>query len=169
MADVDGDGVPDLITVNQGSNTFSVLLGNGDGTFKDSLDFVAGDAPLAAAAGDFDGDGHVDLAIINFSSQTISVPLGRGDGTFKAARSYAADLVPLAIASGDLNGDKRPDLVVVNYCGLDSLCGKGGTVAIFLANEAGGYRLSSTYTLGAGRYLLPWLMRMATRISISSR
>ena len=150
VVDVDGDAVPDLVTVNQGSNTFSVLLGNGDGTFKDSLDFVAGDAPLAAAAGDFDGDGHVDLAIINFSSQTISVPLGKGDGTFRAARSYAADLVPLAIASGDLNGDKKPDLVVVNYCGLDSLCGKAGTVAIFLADEAGGYRLSNTYTLGAG-------------------
>jgi len=42
VADVNGDGLPDLVVINNSSNTFSVLNGNGDGTFKASVDFVAG-------------------------------------------------------------------------------------------------------------------------------
>ncbi|MGA2169340.1 MAG: Ig-like domain repeat protein [Terracidiphilus sp.] len=150
VADVDGDGVADLAVINKASNTFSVLGGNGDGTFKSSLDFVAGNAPLAAVAGDFYGDGHADLAIINHTSQTVSVPAGNGDRTFKAGRSYEAGVQPVSIASGNLHGDKIPGLVVANYCGSDPTCSKGGSIAVFLADEKGMYQLSSTYAVGAG-------------------
>ncbi len=150
VADVNGDGVPALVVINKSSNTFSILVGNGDGTFKSSIDFVAGNAPLAAVAGDFYGNGHVDLAIINHSSQTVSVPLGNGDGTFKAARSYSAGVQPVSIASGNLNGSKIPALVVANYCGSDLTCSAAGSVAVFLADDKGAYKLSSTYTVGAG-------------------
>ena len=149
-ADVGGDGVADLIAVNQASNTFSVLIGNGDGTFKSAVDFVAGNAPVAAVAGDFYGNGHADLAIINQSSQTASLPLGNGDGTFQTSRSYAAGLKPASIASGNLNGNKTPGLVVANYCGSDPSCGQQGNIAVFLADDQGVYRLSSTYSVGAG-------------------
>jgi hypothetical protein len=150
VADVDGDGIPDLVVINKLSNTFSVLGGNGDGTFKASLDFVAGNAPLAAVAGDFYGNGHADLAIINHSSQTVSVPPGNGDGTFKASRSYEAGQQPVSIASGNLNGAKLRGLVVANYCGSEPDCGSGGNVAVFLADDKGDYKLSSTYAVGAG-------------------
>ena len=149
-ADVNGDGVPALVVINKSSNTFSILGGNGDGTFRTSVDFVAGNAPLAAVAGDFYGNGHVDLAIINHSSQTVSVPPGNGDGTFKAARSYSAGVQPVSIASGNLNGGKIPALVVASYCGTDLACGTAGSVAVFLADEKGVYRLSSTYAVGSG-------------------
>jgi Bacterial Ig-like domain (group 3)/FG-GAP-like repeat len=149
VADVDHDGIADLLVINQASNTFSVLSGNGDGTFKAALDYVVGNTPLAAVAGDFSGNGNVDLAIINHSSKTVSVPSGNGDGTFNAARSYTVGVQPVAIASDDLNGDGRPDLVVANYCGADSACSTSGSVAVLLA-EADGYRLASTYAVGAG-------------------
>jgi hypothetical protein len=150
VADVDGDGIPDLVVINKLSNTFSVLGGSGDGTFKTSLDYVAGNAPLAAVAGDFYGNGHVDLAIINHSSQTVSVPAGNGDSTFKASRSYEAGQQPVSIASGNLSGGKLRGLVVANYCGSDSACGSAGNVAVFLADDKGDYKLSSTYAVGAG-------------------
>jgi hypothetical protein len=150
VADVDGDGVADLVVINKASNTFSVLGGNGDGTFKSSLDFVAGNAPLAAVAGDFYGDGRADLAIINHASQTVSVPAGNGDRTFKAGRSYEAGVQPVSIASGNLNGDKIPGLVVANYCGSEPTCSAAGSVAVFLADNKGVYRLSATYAVGAG-------------------
>lgn len=150
VTDLDGDGVADLVVINQGSNTYSVLGGNGDGTFKSSLDYVVGNGPVAAVAGEFDANGHVDLAVINPNSQSVTVPLGNGDGTFKAARSYLAGIEPRAVASTDLNGDKLPDLVVTNFCGSDLTCSKSGSVAVFLANADGSYKLSNTYAVGAG-------------------
>src|SRR6516225_1503420 len=42
IADVNGDGKPDIITANFGSNDVSVLLGNGDGTFQAAQDFAVG-------------------------------------------------------------------------------------------------------------------------------
>ena len=150
VTDLDGDGVADLVVINQGSNTYSVLGGNGDGTFKSSLDYVVGNGPVAAVAGEFDANGHIDLAVINPNSQSVTVPLGNGDGTFKAARSYLAGIEPRAVASTDLNGDKLPDLVVTNFCGSDSTCSKSGSVAVFLANADGSYKLSNTYAVGAG-------------------
>ena len=150
VADANGDGVADLIVINQGSNTFSVLTGNGDGSFKNSTDYIAGNTPVAAVAGDFYGNGHVDLAIIDYASQSVSLPLGVGDGTFKTARSYSAGQQPVSIASGNLNGDKIPGLVVANYCGSDISCNTAGSVAVFLADDNGVYRLSSMYNVGAG-------------------
>ena len=138
------------MVINNQSNTFSVLDGNGDGTFAKSRDFIAGNAPLAAVAGDFYGSGHVDLAIINHASQTVSLPGGNGDGTFKAARSYVSGQQPTSIASGILNGGKTQGLVVANYCGSDLTCASAGNVAVFLADASGAYRLSSTYMVGAG-------------------
>ena len=149
LGDVDEDGIPDLVVTNQGSNSFSVLRGNGDGTFKNSLDYVAGKGPLAAVTGDFYGAGHLDLAIIDYASQTISLPLGNGDGTFRAARAYSVELQPKAVAFGNLTGSKNSDLVVTNFCGSDAACSKGGTVSVMAAGEDG-YRLASTYSLGAG-------------------
>jgi hypothetical protein len=148
VADVDGDGVADLVAINQTGNTFSVLSGDGDGTFRSSQDFVAGNTPLAAVAGDFYGNGHVDLAIINHSSQSVSIPAGNGDGTFKAARSFSAGQKPVSIASGNFN--KIPGLVVANYCGSDPSCSTVGSVGVFLVDDKGVYRLSSTYQVGAG-------------------
>ena len=33
IGDFNGDGIPDLVTANEGGNTATVFLGNGDGTF----------------------------------------------------------------------------------------------------------------------------------------
>src|SRR5208282_2251669 len=125
-------------------------LGAGDGTFRPSAEYVVGNSPAALAIADFNGDGHLDLVTANSADGTVSMPLGNGDGTFKAARSYSARVQPVSIASGNLNGSKIPALVVANYCGSDLACSTAGSVAVFLADDKGVYRLSSTYTVGAG-------------------
>jgi hypothetical protein len=63
VADLNGDGIPDLVTPNVSTNDITVLLGNGDGTFAAPLTFAAGSHPEYAAVGDFTGTGIPDLAI----------------------------------------------------------------------------------------------------------
>src|SRR2546422_886081 len=114
VGDFNGDGRPDLAVANFGSNTVSVLLGIGDGSFQPARTFAAGTSPLSVAVGDFNGDGRPDLAVANFGSNTVSVLLGIGDGTFQPALTFAAGTQPVFVAVGDLNGDGRPDLAVAN-------------------------------------------------------
>ena len=73
IADLNGDGRPDIVTANSESNTVSVLLGNGDGTFSALQSFAVGDSPRAVAVADLTGDGILDLIVANYNGDTISV------------------------------------------------------------------------------------------------
>ncbi len=115
VGDFNGDGKPDLVVANVDSDTVSVLLGNGDGTFQTAQNFGAGRGPRSVAVGDFNGDGKLDLAVANFYSNNVSVLLGNGDGTFQAARNFAVGNGPYSVAVGDFNGDGVQDLAVANF------------------------------------------------------
>ena len=66
-ADVNGDGKPDLIAVNAGDNTLTVLTNNGTGGFVPASSPPAGTYPLALVAADVNGDGKPDLIAVNYS------------------------------------------------------------------------------------------------------
>jgi DNA-binding beta-propeller fold protein YncE len=114
VGDLNGDGRADLVVANEASNTVSVLLGNGDGTFQPRTDYAAGTNPLGIAVGDFNGDGKVDLVTANFGSKGVSLLLGNGDGTFQPRTDIALSTTPVSLAVADLNGDGKLDLAVVN-------------------------------------------------------
>jgi hypothetical protein len=67
QADVDLDGVPDLVAYNAFDRTASVLRGKTDGTFQSAMTFAAGGPPAPfrsnVAVGDFNQDGKPDLVI----------------------------------------------------------------------------------------------------------
>jgi hypothetical protein len=63
--DFDGDGKIDLAVANAGTNTVSILKGNGDGTFTALAPVVAGNGADRLATGDFNEDGKLDLAVAN--------------------------------------------------------------------------------------------------------
>src|SRR5215218_7939054 len=62
-ADFNGDGKVDLAAQNYGSNTVSVLTGNGAGTFDLKQDFTVGTNPSSVIGTDLDGDAKADLAV----------------------------------------------------------------------------------------------------------
>ena len=125
--DFNGDGNLDLAVVNTRSNTVTILLVHGDGTFTAAANPASANNPSAIAGGDFNGDGKLDLAVTNSVGNTVTILLGNGDGTLTAVASPATDQNPESIAVGDFNGDGILDLAVANRTGSDVtiLLGKG--------------------------------------------
>jgi hypothetical protein len=110
--DVNGDGRPDLIVVNQNSDNVSILLGKGNGTFAPAKQYAAGYKPNVVTIGDFNGDGKIDLAIGNNSK--VSILLGKGDGTFTVGNSYSIPGPVTAIAMANLRGGRVQDLLTLS-------------------------------------------------------
>ena len=144
MEDFNGDGNPDLAVVNAGSNSVSILLGNGDGTFQASQSYTVGSYPYSIAVADFNGDGKPDLAVSDFYSSTVSILLGNGDGTFQASQSYAAGNYPYSVAVADFNGDGKPDLAVSNLY--------NNTASVLLGNGDGTFQAYQSYATGTYPY-----------------
>ena len=92
LGDVNGDGKLDLAHTNSTSNTVSILLGNGNGTFAVAVSYPVANNPHSVAIGDLNGDGKPDLAVgTPYSSSSIR--LGTGTGAFGAAVNYAPAVV----------------------------------------------------------------------------
>ena len=138
VGDFNGDGKLDLAVASGGSrgsaSTLSILLGNGDGTFRASVGYplLANGAFLSTA--DFNRDGKLDLAVVD-GIGALSIFLGNGDGTFRPRVDY--DVGPLLwgyIGIGDFNGAGRIDLAVT------SGEPKSSSVYILLGNGDGTFR-----------------------------
>src|SRR5213082_390700 len=73
VGDFNGDGKQDLAVTNVTTNSVSILLGNGNGTFGAPATFPVGSTPTSVAVGDFNGDGNQDLAVANLGSNTAGI------------------------------------------------------------------------------------------------
>jgi uncharacterized protein (TIGR03437 family) len=118
VADFNQDGIPDIVTANDGTSNLSVLLGDDLGGFTPAAGslIAVGLNPMALATADFNGDGNTDLAVANYSSGTVTVLLGAGNGTFTMAAGspYPSGESPASVAAGDFNGSGRSSLAVAN-------------------------------------------------------
>ncbi|MGZ4830577.1 MAG: FG-GAP-like repeat-containing protein [Candidatus Angelobacter sp.] len=113
QADFNGDHIPDLATVNNASNTVSIYINNGDGTFRAHLEFATGSGPVSLAAVDLNKDGEMDLVVANNqadAAHSISILMGNGDGTFQTHRDISGGPFPNSITSGDFNHDGNQDI-----------------------------------------------------------
>lgn len=126
VADLNGDGWPDIVARDPFEGGLSVLLNNGDGTFQYSTLFspVFG-YPGSFTLGDFNHDGKMDLAEIicdepgadfpaGFASCTLYAFLGDGSGiNFTQSQSIQLAGSSYNLQSADIDGDGIPDLVYV--------------------------------------------------------
>ncbi|HXV69280.1 MAG TPA: VCBS repeat-containing protein [Nitrospira sp.] len=137
--DLNHDSFTDLVTTNIASNTLSILLGNGDGTFKDQVQFNVCQEPRALVSGDFNHDDHPDVALACSGGDEIAVVLGHGNGRFQEGQRYPVHRTPVALATDDVNGDHHLDLAVAL---------RNDKVKIFLGTGTGEFRHGPQYEHG---------------------
>jgi hypothetical protein len=126
-------GPLDVVTANPGSDTVSVLLGNGDGTFQPAVQYSVGlhERPIAVAVGDFTGDGVPDLLTVdipqakNEGHNSLSLLVGNPDGTFQTAVTQLLPNGPSSLAAGDFTGNGILSLAVGTKGGVMVLLGNG--------------------------------------------
>jgi len=150
VVDVNRDATPDLAVANRVSNNLSLLIGNGNGTFRPGPIYPTGTTPYDVIAGDFDGDREPDLAVGNGDSRDISTFLGRGDGTFDRRPRQSAGVAAFALAVADLDGDGDQDLAVANNPNTTYVDGKdyAGSASILLGRGDGSFGAPRDHGVG---------------------
>lgn len=119
-ADFNGDGHADVAVANFGcyqcgndapDGSVSVRLGNGDGSFQDSVHYGGVWRSHHLKAADLNGDGVIDLVVTDLLLPRIVILPGVGDGMFGPPVYYALPAGAERFALADLNGDGKPDIV----------------------------------------------------------
>jgi hypothetical protein len=144
VAEVTGDGHPDLLITNRLSDDVSVLEGDGAGgfSFLSSVPLLAGAHPEAIAAGDLDNDDKPDAVVVGPGSRRVFVLMGNGDGTFAPPPGLppVARTFPKDVALGLLDGDAFLDIAVANSGSHD--------VSIFLGQGDGSFAAAPVVAAG---------------------
>ena len=159
VADMNGDGVPDIVSPPSrlGDAKLNVWLGDGKGHFSPwPLQFIE-DGKLqprfsldygAVAVGDIDGDGHLDIVTASHSAGLVAL-FGNGKGTFRVVRQGlpTRNFTSQAIALVDADGDGKLDIVASS----DSIIGASNSqdqIRVYLFRGAAGFEYKRDGLLG---------------------
>ena len=133
IADVNGDGQPDLVV--SGADV-SVLLGDGNGGFFPATS-VASLNSQGIAVADMNHDGNLDIIAVSLFNG-LSVAPGDGTGGFGTSltASGSAAVEPDALAVGDVNGDGTPDVVTID---------NNQQMSVMIGDGAGGFGAQTNF------------------------
>jgi len=136
-----------------GTSELTILLGNGDGTFRLAGHYASPGTPGADTLNpedvflaDLNNDGKLDAVISNYD-QNINVFLGNGDGTFQPGAGYTTGEYPRGLEFADVNGDGITDIIVCNIgvgpggAEFAKEGAKPGSVAVLLGYGDGKFKL----------------------------
>ena len=142
-ADLDADGIADLIVVNNLVAQLAVLRGQGsagigDGTFGAPTIYALGTStsyPAQAVAADLNGDGALDVAVTLYGENKVAVlhgqmSNGQPTGTLSLPVEFEAGTTPWGGGAADLNADGILDIAVADY--------RGGSFGLLFGGGSGG-------------------------------
>ncbi|HEY2084235.1 MAG TPA: FG-GAP-like repeat-containing protein [Verrucomicrobiae bacterium] len=127
VADLDGDGRPDIIVANNTSGTVSILRNIGvtgsitTNSFAPELELPAGSGPTEIAVADLDGDGKPDIAVADINGSSISIIQNLSSPGFLDSNSFAASFTlpalarPVSVVLGDLDGDGKVEIIASSF------------------------------------------------------
>ena len=160
IADVNGDGRPDIVVANHDAHTVSVFLNQGAFTFTAAADIPLDRQANDVAVADVNRDGKPDLLVATshdgsddlfYIDGFVYVMPGKGDGTFGAPAQYATEPGAWQIVMGDFNRDGVPDVATVNFSAKQDVdfCGfLWDSVSILPGNTDGTFGAASSFSLG---------------------
>ena len=144
VADVDGDGKPDVVICNRLLSLVTVYRNIATpgslttASLAPPVSFPVGTDPRHVAVVDLNGDGKPDMVSANYGANTISLLQNIGSAgtltsnSFMAAVDLPAGSLPYDVAIGDLDGDGKPDLAVTSdsFVLLYRNTGAGGNLGV---------------------------------------
>jgi hypothetical protein len=152
IADLTGDGLPDIIVTNPGDETITILANEGAGAFVPEPAIRLNQVPTGIVAGDFNNDGKIDLAISHTGTTTatqgVTILLGNGDRTFAAPTEVVTDISPIAIVAADFHQSNtnlqnpQLDLAVIDGAAA-------GMVQVLQGSGAGSFTKLAPQSAGA--------------------
>jgi hypothetical protein len=152
-ADFNGDGKLDAAVASASFNSFSVMLGNGDGSFQPEVDYVLTgkiNSPVWMSTADVNNDGKVDIIVASINALNVSggggvsVFLGNGDGTFQSQVDYVLPTHPAGVIAADFNEDGKVDLAITNN--------DTASISILLNQGNGTFGAPVNYAVGNGPF-----------------
>ncbi len=139
-ADLDNDGLIDILAVSQTSSKVGWYKNTGNGNF--SIQPYINDNALYAAgisAADVDLDGDMDVVSAQKGDNTVLLYLNNGDGSFQEPLVItAAAQIPVVVVCGDINNDNYPDII--------SGYGQSDKIVYFMNNGDGTFQPEVTVT-----------------------
>jgi len=159
VADLNGDGRPDVAVANTFAQSLSIFINQG------AFNFTSSERPLGhpangVTAADVTGDGKIDLVVAQSfdAEQTqvdglVSVLPGNGNGTFGAARDFATGVDAFQIVTGDFNRDGVLDIATSNHSAVTAVgCGQFASLwdSLTILNGTGGgnFIRASDFSIG---------------------
>ena len=142
LADMNRDGILDIVAACFGGAQLGVALGNSSGGFGAVTPYALAGSGLGVAVGDIDHNGTLDVLVtVQGSSNTVAIYTNNGAGVLSAAGSLAVGGVPVDVGLGDFNRDGNLDAVVNSVA---------GSFYVFLGSGSGSFAAGSTYAADNG-------------------